>query len=333
MNHLTDDTQAVLLLCARFSADSQAKPLGTVEYNKLVRWLLRDDVKLRPGDLLRPGPAGRAEREAGFEPGRLDGLLRRGGRLGFAVEEWDAADIWALSRSDADYPRRYREHLRDKCPPILFGIGDRGLLRGGGLAIVGSRDVDAEGERFTRDVAGRCAAERMTVVSGGARGVDQVSMDSAFQSGGTVIGVLSENLLRKSLQRDVRRALAGGSLLLISPYHPKSPFSVGNAMGRNKLIYAMADYGLVVSAAYNGGGTWAGAAEELRRPGGIPVFVRMDGEVPPGNGKLLEKGARRWPDLSGGAGLREALSAAAAEPSPAAGGGARAVQDELFPGA
>jgi len=31
-------------------------------------------------------------------------------------------------------------------------------------------------------------------------------------------------------------------------------------MGRNKLIYAMADYGLVVSADCEKGGTWAGAA-------------------------------------------------------------------------
>jgi predicted Rossmann fold nucleotide-binding protein DprA/Smf involved in DNA uptake len=29
-------------------------------------------------------------------------------------------------------------------------------------------------------------------------------------------------------------------------------------MGRNKLIYAMADYGLVVSAEHKKGGTWAG---------------------------------------------------------------------------
>lgn len=53
-------------------------------------------------------------------------------------------------------------------------------------------------------------------------------------------------------------------------------------MGRNKLIYGMSDYGLVVSAEYKKGGTWAGAAEELKRENALPVFVRVGNDVPLG---------------------------------------------------
>ena len=53
---------------------------------------------------------------------------------------------------------------------------------------------------------------------------------------------------RNSVSRHARKAIADDRLLLISPYHPEARFTVGTAMARNKLIYALADYGLVVSA-------------------------------------------------------------------------------------
>jgi len=69
--------------------------------------------------------------------------------------------------------------LEDKAPPLLFGVGDRSLLNGGGLGIVGSRNVDKAGEAFTRQVAELCADNRIPVVSG----VDQISMTAALEAG------------------------------------------------------------------------------------------------------------------------------------------------------
>ena len=62
-----------------------------------------------------------------------------GVKLGFAVEQWNRSGIWVICRSDIEYPARYRNHLKGKAPPILYGAGDKSLLQGGGLAIVGSR--------------------------------------------------------------------------------------------------------------------------------------------------------------------------------------------------
>ncbi len=169
---------------------------------------------------------------------------------------------------------------------------------GGGVAIVGSRNVDVVGEMFTTKAAQACAQNKMSVVSGGARGVDQVAMNSALEAGGVSIGVLAENLLKKSLEKHARHAISDGRLLLISPYHPNARFTVGGAMGRNKLVYAMADFGLVVSSDYKKGGTWTGAQEELRRKNYRPVFVRTGENVPLGNEKLLEAGALEWPEVN-----------------------------------
>jgi predicted Rossmann fold nucleotide-binding protein DprA/Smf involved in DNA uptake len=296
MNMMSEDAKAILLLCGHLGGPSEAEPLEHRDYNQVVRWLV--DRRLRPEDLLEPEHVPQLAKDTGLPEGRLSALLKRGVKLGFAVEKWNQSGIWVICRSDPDYPSRYKSHLKDKAPPVLFGAGERSLLSGGGLAIVGSRNVDAEGDAFARDVAAWCARGGMPVISGGARGVDQIAMSSALEAGGVVVGVLADTLLRQSVSRDARSALADGRLLLISPYHPEAGFSVGTAMGRNKLIYALADYGLVVSADYNKGGTWEGAREELKRSPGRPVFVRMTGTLPPGNRKLLDLGAVPFPGIT-----------------------------------
>ncbi|MBN1865535.1 MAG: hypothetical protein JW808_11600 [Victivallales bacterium] len=95
---------------------------------------------------------------------------------------------------------------------------------------------------------------------------------------------------------------------------------IGNAMGRNKLIYALAEYGLVVSSDYQKGGTWEGAKEELKRENGRPVFVRNEANVPRGNQELLKMGAMAFPPECLAGNIRDALEKAV---------GARVVHHEL----
>jgi predicted Rossmann fold nucleotide-binding protein DprA/Smf involved in DNA uptake len=302
---LSEDAKAILLLCAYFDNNDRSEPLKLTEYNQLVAWLV--DAKKSPADLLQMDDVKEPAHATQLNPERLSILLNRGVQLGFAVEKWNNYGIWIICRSDKDYPKRYRKHLAKKAPPILFCSGDKSLLKGGGMAIVGSRNVDSLGEDFTRDVAINCAHNGFPVISGGARGVDQIAMKTCLDAGGHVVGILAENLLKKSVGKDVRYAIADGRLLLCSPYHPEARFSVGTAMGRNKLIYAMADYGVVVSSDYNKGGTWAGAQEELRRENHRPVFVRLQDNIPKGNRELIKKGALSFPDFSPDQNLGELL--------------------------
>lgn len=310
MNEMSEDAKVILLLCGQLGGPASAAPLDLREYNQVVRWLVNRRLGL--ADLLSPSEAAALAKEAGLAEDRVTALLKRGVALGFAVEKWRQSGIWVVCRSDGDYPERFREHLKDTAPPILFGAGERTLLRGGGLAIVGSRNVDAEGETYARTVAAGCARGGLTVVSGGARGVDQIAMAGALDAGGAVVGILADSLLRQSVARDARHALSEGRLLLVSPYHPEAGFNVGNVMGRNKLIYALADYGLVVSADFQKGGTWEGAKEELKRKPGRPVFVRLSGSVPRGNRELAKLGALVFPEFDQPADpaslLREAAS-------------------------
>lgn len=61
-------------------------------------------------------------------------------------------------------------------------------------------------------------------------------------------------------------------------------------MGRNRLIYTLADYAIVVASDAETGGTWAGATEALKN-NWLPVFVLEHEQMPNGNKLLLQKGA------------------------------------------
>ena len=318
MRTMSEDAKAIVLLCGRIGSDG-AEPLQQLEYARVVHWLM--EAGLRPADLHDPKTVARVAAGADLPHGRLAALLGRGVQLGFSVDRWNQSGLWVICRSDPEYPLRVKSHLRDRAPPILFGAGDPALLSASGLAVVGSRKVDATGQEFARDVAAWCAQRGVPVVSGGARSgdarcVDQIAMSSALENGGVVLGVLADGLLRRSVGRDARDALADGRLLLISPYHPEARFTVEAAKGCNKLVYAMAEFALVVSAESGRGGTWQGATEELERSPHRPVFVRMSASLPKGNEKLLARGAKPFPDWTPNDDPQALLAARAATPQP-----------------
>jgi predicted Rossmann fold nucleotide-binding protein DprA/Smf involved in DNA uptake len=168
--------------------------------------------------------------------------------------------------------------------------------------------VDNDLIEYTETIGRLTAMAGKTVVSGGARGIDQAAMRGALQSGGRVIGALADSLERLTLARDSREFLINEQLVLISAYDPAAGFNVGHAMQRNKIIYALADAALIVSSDYESGGTWAGAIEQLEKLRIIPVYARSDGEIGKGLQALTSKGALPWPNPSSPEALAEALS-------------------------
>ena len=231
-------------------------------------------------------------------------------------ERWANGGLWVISRSDDDYPARLRQHLDRSAPPLLWGVGERSLPATGGAAIVGSRDVDEDAAKWAEDLAAACARDGITVISGGARGTDQIATAAALDAGGRVIAVLPEGLGRPSVVSRYRDAILDGRLLLLSPFYPDAGFTIGNAMGRNKVIYGLAAAAVIVRADANSGGTWAGAEAELKREGAIPVFVRAEGDVADGNRALLALGAREFPSPPW-LDLRALLTTEARENAPA----------------
>lgn len=289
---LSADTEVVLLLCGRFGGEKQEAypPLAPREYGELAKLL--KTLALRPSDLLTDAGcvALSSVQEARLERKRVDFLLGRGTAMALALERWARGGLWVISRADVgSFPQRLKDRLKNAAPPLLYGAGDKALLEKGGLAIIGSRDASESALSFTRGLAARCANEGLAVISGGARGVDAAAMQGATEAGGYCIGVLANDLLKTSVNRQNRIGLQEGRLVLVSPFYPEAGFNAGNAMGRNRYIYTLADQALVIDSALRSGGTWEGAVENLKH-GWVPLYVRTPGEGT-GNAALVSEGA------------------------------------------
>jgi len=286
---LTEDGRAVLLLCSTLGlSEDGVAPYTLTEWNQLAKHIHHSPFE-RPAALLGRSPAEIAETlgVASQEGERVARLLERGARVALELENLYSRGIWAVTRVDPQYPAKLRDNLKHQSPPVLFGTGQIELLRLAGVAVVGSRNIDEVGTGFARQIGSRCAAAGVAVVSGGARGTDRLAMEAAIDAGGTAFGVLADSLERTIHQPDLRQLLLDARLLLITPYAPTAGFSVGAAMGRNKIIYGLADFAVVVSSDFQEGGTWAGAVEALKA-GWCPVFVRSGPHVPRGNRELVK---------------------------------------------
>jgi predicted Rossmann fold nucleotide-binding protein DprA/Smf involved in DNA uptake len=296
---ISNNTQAILLLTAPLitgqgTAENE-ELLTPGEYRRLARQLRQ--LGRSPSDLLGSDSAELLREINNIVPAeRVGRLLDRGFLISQAFERWQSRAIWVLSRADTEYPKKIKNRLQEESPAVLYGCGEPKLLEAAGLAVVGSRHVDDHLVEYTEAIGRQCTLAKRSIVSGGAQGIDLAAMTGALESGGRVTGVLADGLERAVLNRENRNWLLDEQLVLVSPYDPSAGFNVGHAMQRNKIIYALADAALVVSAEFEKGGTWAGATEQLQKYRFIPVYVRSTGDSSRGIEALRSMGAKPWPE-------------------------------------
>jgi DNA processing protein len=295
---LSDDGLAMLLLCSAFGTAQPATPdtpapFTLSEWNQLARKIHASPLKCPAA--LTGSDATTLAGELQLTPGeaeRVTRLLGRSGRVALELEALFSRGMWVATRADQHYPARLRDRLKHQAPTVIFGAGEMALLSGRNIAVVGSRNLDPAGAAFAQEFARRAVAEGLAIVSGGARGTDLIAMNAALEAGGQCVGVLADSLERTIRAPELRQWLLDRRVTLVTPYAPTAGFSVGAAMGRNKVIYGLAELALVVSSEHEKGGTWAGAVEALKAGWG-PVLVRATADAPKGNRELLKKGA--WP--------------------------------------
>lgn len=298
---VSDDTQAILLLCGTLGSSGNKAPVLTLpQYNALA--LSLNGLGKRPADLLHDEklvekacaiPPENTRLKEPASPERIKALLDRGFALSMSLNRWAQYGVRPVGRGDGLYPSCMKKYLKGKAPAVLYYAGNETLFSGGGMAVVGSRDISPEASDAIHRVVRECVAAGMAIVSGGARGADQISMRGAFERGGRVVGALPGDLLKACIARENRDALARGQILLFSAVDPDERFTPINAMDRNKYIYAMADFAFVAQSDTKGG-TWTGAVEELKRPDHHPLFVYMGNERIDGCAKLVAKGGIAW---------------------------------------
>ena len=181
---------ATILLVSRIASDG-TRPLTAIQFWKLVA-----DFG-PPGGLL-----GMAEDDlvasglAADMASRVAGLLARATAMAFELEHLDQSGISTLTPFDHSYPERLRASLGNKAPAILHAAGAIELLYEGGVGVVGSRNVSDEGAGVAKALGEEAASLGVPLISGAARGVDQLAMTAAFTAGGNVVGFPAHALSR-----------------------------------------------------------------------------------------------------------------------------------------
>jgi predicted Rossmann fold nucleotide-binding protein DprA/Smf involved in DNA uptake len=276
---------AVLALTSRI-VPSQVKPMSAAEF-----WRLSRGGSIAGLVTMGPGEAASAFGISRDEADRIASLLERRTALALAVEQLEHTGTWTITAAGDAYPRRLPQRLGDAAPAVLHGVGDAAFLLTDGVGIVGSREIDEDSAEVIRQVAGAVVEHGVSLVSGAARGVDQIAMNTAFGLGGSVVGVLADSLERAIAKPSTRQGVTRGGICLVTPYAPTADFSPASAMGRNKIVYALSKTVVVVRSNLEAGGTWSGASEALSR-GYADVASWVGPGSADGNQRLVELGAR-----------------------------------------
>lgn len=157
---------------------------------------------------------------------------------------------FAVTLLSGDYPEGLKA-IPDP-PLVLFGAGNRDLLRSRKFAVVGSRVTPPHAEKLCKTISAELS-ERFAIVTGLAEGGDCAALRGALTVGGPIC-VLPNGLdecypaAHAALKREVCR-----KGLLLSEYAPAEKVKKYNFFARNRILAGLSEGVLVVSAGKRSG--------------------------------------------------------------------------------
>lgn len=209
----------------------------------------------------------------------------------FLAEQLQSEGIEVVPITSRDYPPALKKNLREShAPTLLYIKGNKQILQEKSVGIVGSREASETSLHFTDNMARKATREFKVVVSGFAKGVDKQALDSALKYIGQSIIVLPQGIMTFDAGfKTYAKHIEEGDLLVLSTFHPRSPWKSEQALARNTVIYGLSD-DVYVAESGETGGTWSGAMEALRKKRTVYVRQPLEGEEN-ANALLIEKGA------------------------------------------
>ncbi len=213
------------------------------------------------------------------------------------LERIEKTGARVITRDDAEYPSNLKQ-IYD--PPLVLYA--RGTLRTENalvVAIVGSRQTTLYGQETARKLAYQLARMGVTVISGGARGVDTAAHTGALQAKGHTVAVTGCGLdviypaENKKLFDQI--AEKGGAMVTEFPFGVQ-PDRQHFPM-RNRIVSGWSHGLVVVEAGLNSGAliTANFAAEQGRIVFAVPG--RIDSPPSKGCHKLIKEGAKLTEDV------------------------------------
>ena len=223
---------------------------------------------------------GRAEApsipQAAYIRAEVDRVARLGGRI--------------VAWGDPEYPPLLQQV--EDAPVVLSVLGDPGCLSARSVAVVGSRNASANGQRMAETLARDLALANLVVVSGMARGIDAAAHEGALREGRTVAcvaGGLDQPYPPEHAKLQERIA-QGGAVVTEAPLGTAP--QARHFPRRNRIIAALSLGVVVVEAALRSGSlTTARMALDYDRD----LFAMPGSPLDPrcrGANDLIRQGAR-----------------------------------------
>ena len=159
----------------------------------------------------------------------------------------------------------------DPPPPLVWVLGDGGLLHGRSVAVVGARNASAAGQRFARTLAHDLGAAGFTIVSGLARGIDGAAHEGSLETGTIAVLAGGPDDIYPPEHGGLYQRIAGrGCIVSESP--PGYRAQARDFPRRNRLISGLALGVVVVEAELRSGSliTARLAAEQGREVFAVP---------------------------------------------------------------
>lgn len=187
------------------------------------------------------------------------------------VKELQNNNIEIIPFFSEDYPKTLKENLKITFgPPILYAKGNKEILHQKKIAVVGARNISKKGIEFTKTITKKLIEQNNVIVSGGAKGADQLALETALENDGEIIVILPQGILTYGYGfRKYLAQIQKGKVLILSTFFPKSQWNAGLAMARNRYVYGLANNIYVAetqkSTKEKRSGTWEGVLDGVKK--------------------------------------------------------------------
>lgn len=207
------------------------------------------------------------------------------------IDNLNKYKVKAITCNSPDYPQRLKE-IHDY-PPIIY---IRGTLLSEDeccIAVVGTRRATAYGRQVTEEIVTDLSKNKITIVSGLAKGIDSIAHRAALDAGGRTVAIFASGLDTVYPAENVRLAreiMERGAL--ISEYPLGTRPKADNFPRRNRILSGISLGVLVVEAGEKSGAliTAEQALQQNREVFAIPGSILSP--TSRGTNNLLQQGAK-----------------------------------------
>ena len=259
---------------------------------------------------------GASEREL-TEVGLGEGLVKRFIEFrktfdfGGYFQKLERLGIEVLCADEEGYPKLLKEV--QSFPPVLYAKSIKSItgitslpaesagIKGGtaifekkAIAVVGTRKVTGYGRQVTEMIVEGLVASGLVVVSGLARGVDEIAHKTTINNNGLTIAVLGcgLDLIYPPEHKDLAEKVVESGGAIVSEFPMGMAAVPGNFPARNRIISGLSLGVVVTEAAEDSGSliTASNAAEQGREVFAVPGPITSP--LSRGTSELIKKGAK-----------------------------------------